>query len=287
MVNKLIYPVILIFALSRGLQRILTAFLLDDYGALQITFISLLIATIIFLLIGFWKNWLVWDKSLLLNSIPLGLVNIAIPGFVFIQAQKYLSASATALFVAGMPLVIALLGYLILKESLSRKIIVGIVIGVFGIVTLTIGKGGEISGQNWWVGIFYVAIGVISASLVYVSWRGLLTNYKPVQLLAPQLIFSTIGLGIASFLLSEMITITTVALTELTLLALVNYILPQISMFYLLKNTSAVKASLPNYLAPLFATILAIPLLGQQLTPTIAIGGCLILLGAYTIKNSK
>lgn len=287
MVNKLIYPVILIFALSRGLQRILTAFLLDSYGALQITFISLLIATMIFLLIGFWKNWLAWDKSLIWNSMPLGLVNIAIPGFVFIQAQKYLSASATALFVASMPLVIALLGYLILKENLSKKIMLGITIGVGGIVTLTIGKGGEISGQNWWIGIFYVAIGVISASLVYVSWRGLLTKYKPVELLAPQLIFSTIGLGIVSFLLADMKTMNLTSLMELTLLALVNYILPQISMFYLLKNTSAVKASLPNYLAPLFATILAIPLLGQQVTLTIAIGGFLILLGAYTIKNSK
>lgn len=45
----------------------------------------------------------------------------------------------------------------------------------------------------------------------------------------------------------------------LAALGVVNYIIPQIAMFWLITKTTAVRAALPNYLAPLFATFLAIP----------------------------
>jgi drug/metabolite transporter (DMT)-like permease len=286
--NALLIPaVILIFALSRGIQRILTALALEDLQPWTIAGTSLTLALMLWVPFATWKHWLILDKKLWIRSAPLGIANIAIPGVTFIAAQKYLSASAAALLVASMPILIAILAASLLGERLPRKAVIGIIIGTLGVITLTLGKGGAIAGQSWAIGLLLIAIGVISASFVYVGWRNLLSEYSGPQILAPQLLISVL------FVLPIALATTTSPskiisqLPILSALAIVNYIIPQIAMFWLLARTTAIRAALPNYLAPLIATVLAVPILNQQVTPLIILGGFLIISGAILINNAR
>lgn len=70
-------------------------------------------------------------------------------------------------------------------------------------------------------------------------------------------------------------------------LGTVNYIVPQIAMFWLLVRTTAVRSSLANYLAPVFAIILGAIILDQPITWVIMSGGILIILGAVFVNTAK
>lgn len=120
-----------------------------------------------------------------LRSAPLGVVNIAIPGDSFIAAQQFVSASAAVLLVSSKPILIAVLAALFLGERPQQNAVLGIGIGTLGVVFLTIGKGGVISGKSWTTGLILISIGVLSASFVYVGWRKLLSEHRGVEILAP------------------------------------------------------------------------------------------------------
>ena len=276
--------VILLFALSRGIQRIFTALALEHLEPWSIAGLSLLIATILWIPFALWKNWLIWDLKLWLRCAPLGVVNIAIPGVCFIAAQQFVSASAAALLVASMPILIAILAALFLGEKPKRNAVLGIAIGAIGVVILTIGKGGSIEGKSWTTGLTLISVGVIAASFVYVGWRKLLSEHRGVEIIAPQLVISTIialpialATGSSSNLLPQ--------LPILAALGIVNYIIPQIAMFWLITKTTAVRAAVANYLAPLFATFLAVLILNQSVTLLIIVGGFLIISGAVLINT--
>lgn len=285
---RLVVPVVILaFALSRGVQRVLTALTLEHLGPWSVSALSLAIACILWFPFAATKGWLIWDRRLWARCAPLGLVNIAVPAVAFIAAQQFITASTAALLVAAIPLVVAALAAAFLSEHLRWPAVTGIGVGAAGVITLTLGKGGSLDGSNWWLGLGLVALGVLAAASVYVGWRGLLAEYQGVQILAPQLAVSAFGVLPVAFALDGLPDLSATLTVELTALALTNYVLPQLAMFWLLARTTAVRSSLANYLAPLFATVIAVPVLGQEVTPPIIAGGILIVAGAALVNTAR
>lgn len=279
--------VILLFALSRATQRVLTSLALDSLDGWGVTALSLSLACLIWLPVAWFRKWLIFDKSLWLRSIPLGIVNIAIPAVAFTFAQLFVTAGVAALFVAFLPVVVAILGWVFLKEKLSMKIWFGIFLATGGVTILTLGKNGALDVSNWWVGVGLLAVGIFSAAIVYVGWRKLLAERPAVELLAPQLVISTIlVLPLALFLGRTNVPSFKIWLL-LGVLGAVNYIIPQLAMFWLLIRTTAVRSSLANYLAPVFAVILGAFILNQPITWLIVFGGVFIIIGAIFVNMAK
>jgi drug/metabolite transporter (DMT)-like permease len=287
-VPYIIIAVILVFALSRGIQRVLTALALDFADAWTVTALSLLISSLIWMPIAFAKGWLRLDKQLWIKALPLSIINIAIPAAAFTFAQLYVTAGVAALFVAFLPAVVAVSGWIFLKEKISIKVGIGILLATGGIAALTFGRGGSLDVLNWWLGVGLLLIGIVSAALVYVGWRELLKTYSAVVILGPQLFYSTlmvipVALTLGTPNYSDIVN----NIFVLTILGVANYIVPQLAMFWLIMKTTAVRSSLANYLAPVVAVILGASLLGEEITPLIVFGGLLIISGAILVNASK
>lgn len=289
--SSLVAAVILVFAASRGVQRILTGLALGSMDAWTITAVTLAVAALVWFPLAAWKGWLRNDAYLWKHSILLAIVNIVIPGVAFTAAQMFLTASVTALLVATLPMFIAIFAAIFLKEHITRGIAAGLLAGTAGVLLLVLGRGGALDGSNWVIGILVTAVGVGSAAAVYVAWRNVLKRYTATVLLGPQLLISALIAAPLALLfgsrdsLSALTSPSTLAI--LVCLGIVNYVLPQVAMFWLLARTTAVRSALANYLAPLFATVLAVPILGQHITWVIVCGGALVLTGAGLINYSK
>lgn len=269
------------------MQRVLTALALRELQPWTISALSLLLACILWFPIAAHNQWLVFDRTLWARCAPLGVVNIAVPAVAFISAQQLVTASAAALLVAAMPILIALFAVAFLGEHLRWPAVAGVLVGAGGVVTLTLGKGGSLDGSNWILGVGLVAAGVVAAASVYVGWRRLLAQYSGVQILAPQLAVAALVVAPVAISVEGLSVPSRGTVVELTALAVVNYVLPQLAMFWLLARTTAVRSSIANYLAPLFATILAVPVLGQSITATIVVGGAMILAGAVLVNTAR
>jgi drug/metabolite transporter (DMT)-like permease len=285
--KALIFAVILIFALSRGAQRIFTALALESLDAWSVTTYSLLFACLIWFPVAWFKKWLIFDRQLWLTSIPLGIVNIAIPAIAFTAAQMFVTAGVAALFVAFLPIMVAMLGLLFLKEKLSLTTIAGVSIATVGVSVLTLSRSGALDASNWWLGVLLLTVGVISAAFVYVGWRKLLSERPGVEILAPQLAISLFTVAVPTILFGQPGNMDYSLTILLTMLGVVNYIIPQIAMFWLIVRTTAVRSALANYLAPIFAIILGAVFVNQPVTVTVLIGGILVIIGAVFVNTGK
>lgn len=287
-VLSLVSTVILLFAFSRGVQRILTALSLDYIESWSIVAFSLIAACLVWFPIAYFKGWLILERRLWLRSIPLGLVNIAIPAVAFTFAQVFVTAGVAALFVAFLPIVVALLGWMFLKERLSVQSTIGIVVATLGVVLLAFSREtSSLDGGSWIAGILLLFLGVISAAAVYIGWRSLLKERKAVELLGPQLAISTLAVIPFTLLFGGEFKFSIEIVALLTSLGVVNYVIPQIAMFWLLTRTTVIRAALANYLAPAIAVVLSALVLSEEVTYQIVVGGVLVIAGAITINFAK
>lgn len=169
--RSMVVVVILVFALSRGVQRVLTAVGLDILDGWGVTAFSLAFACVGWFVIAWWKEWLVFDRVLWLRSVPLSVVNILVPAVAFTFAQVFVTAGVAALFVAFLPVVVAVLGWVFLRERLSLKVWFGVLVATVGVVVLTVGRGGALSVSNWWFGVGLLLLGgvLIVVGAVFVN----------------------------------------------------------------------------------------------------------------------
>jgi drug/metabolite transporter (DMT)-like permease len=283
----LITIVILAFAASRGAQRVLTSISLETLDGWTITAFSLLLSCLVWLPIAWHRKWIIRNKDLWIKSIPLSVVNIVIPALAFTFAQLFVTAGVAALFVSFLPVTVALLAWAFIKQKPSTKVSVGVGIATIGVIMLSIGRNGALDVDNWWAGVALLALGILSAAAVYVGWRKLLSEYQAVELLSPQLVISSLVVIPVAFIFGNLSSLTVEIIPLLLFLGIVNYIIPQLAMFWLLTRTTSVRAALANYLAPVFAIMLGAIFLGEAITFIIIASGALIILGASFVNSSK
>lgn len=279
--------VIVVFAVARGAQRVATGVALQQMDPWTVMAGSIVAALALWLPIAYFAGWLVWKQDLWVRAAPLGLVNIVVAGITLIAAQQYLTAGLTAVIVAALPLVVAVFAAVFLKEKVTAFGVVGILLGTVGVVIVTVGRGGALDATNWALGLVLAGAGVLSLATVYVGWRDLLATYPGAVLLAPQLAVSAVvAVPVAAFLGGHA-PVSWTAVGTLTALGVISMIVPQLAMFWLLARTTALRAALANYLAPLFAALLAVPILGQPVNVLVVSGGLFVIAGAVVANLAK
>lgn len=283
----LIAAVIGVFSLARGAQRVLTALALGSMDPWTVMAGSSVFALLVWIPVAYLGRWVVWRRDLWVRAVPLGLVNIVLAGITLIAAQMYLSAGMVAVLVAGIPLVVALLAAVFLKEKLTRLALAGIACGTVGVAVVTLGRGGVLDAHNLILGLLLTAAGVLSAATVYVGWRGLLAEYPGTVLLGPQLVVSVVVTVPIALVVAGGVAVPAAGVPSLLMLGVINLIVPQLAMFWLLARTTALRSSIASYLAPLVAALLAVPVLGQPLNMIVVLGGVLVIAGAVLVNRGK
>ena len=113
-----------------------------------------------------------------------GLVGSFLPAFLFATAQTRLSSSVTGILNALTPLFVLILGVFFFKQDLTKKNLLGIIIG-FGGSFLLIFSG---SSDSFWYSINFFTLLVIMATLFYGTNLNLIKHY--LQDLSPKVITS-------------------------------------------------------------------------------------------------
>ncbi|MHA1519070.1 MAG: DMT family transporter [Promethearchaeota archaeon] len=91
------------------------------------------------------------------------------------------------------PALVAILGFIFLQETLSRKKIIGLLLTLGGLVVIYILKGAFSSPSNPW-GVVFILVATFSASIYQIIGRNLAQKYDPMTLA-----YIRIGIGTALF----------------------------------------------------------------------------------------
>jgi drug/metabolite transporter (DMT)-like permease len=224
------------------------------------------------------------------GSILLGSLVMTVHFLVQITGLKYTSATNTGWIIAISPLVMAVLAFLVLRERLTRRAILGIIVASLGILVL-ISKG-RLSTFEWLnsFGDWLILISAHTWALYTIVIRDVTRARNPLAVtfavLAPpaviilgyMAIFSDWG-GILSMPVDGV-----VAMLFLGILGLA------LGHWFWQEGVARIgvaRAGIYLYLEPVATTTLAVPYLHENFGPLTAFGGALVLFGVFLAERRQ
>lgn len=102
------------------------------------------------------------------------------------HAMEYTSASQAGVIVSCLPIIVALLAFLLLKEYISKAIVIGFTLCIGGSILLTLLSPSTDNAPNPLLGNFLELLAMVCAAFYTVSVKRLASRYSPLTLIALQ-----------------------------------------------------------------------------------------------------
>lgn len=246
--------------------------------------------------------WVLWRHRAELRALTRRQLGLAlISGFflglhfaTWISSLDYTSVASSTVLVTTSPLIVGLLSPIFLREPLTRKLLVGILIATTG--ALIIGLWDSCQWQNGLVcqslgdlfqGRTFVGNALAFAGAVAVAFYLMIGRSLRASLTLNVYIWLVYGAAAGSLLVGALLLRTPltgfspIGLLWLLLLALVPQLVGHSLFNWALRYVPASVVSVVTLGEPIFATVLVFLLLGEQPNAGTLVGGMLILSGIF------
>lgn len=226
---------------------------------------------------GILKNWKVLSL--------VGLFSAAIPFILFSFSARSVNAGVLAVLNASVPMISGFIASTFFKDRLSKKQILGLVIGVIGVVILMsenlFGEQAATSGSGL-LSMGYALLACVGYAVGANITRNYLDNVSPVAITAGSLIIgSVIMLPVALYEFPYGKSISLTAWVSVICIGVLSTAIALIFMNQLIKSIGPMRATSITLVIPIFAIILGYLLLGEALDTPAIIGSVVILFGTY------
>jgi drug/metabolite transporter (DMT)-like permease len=266
----------------------------DHLGPIAITFLPFYVATLLLLPLLFWerranpaavrpggRDWLRFAVAGAFGQVPAQL------GMTWGISRSL--ASNGAILNLLIPVFSAVLASIMLRERLSRLRVMCLLIGLVGVLLLSVTDLRESSffGTTYLFGNALILGGCAGSSFYNVYCKGLLVRFREVEIL----VFSYITASLVSLpVLAHQEPEALRLLAELSwrgwlafgYLAIFMYTVSMLLFFYVLEHLPVTVASASLYLVPVFGVLLAATFLGERLSG-IALAGAAIVLASTVL----
>lgn len=225
----------------------------------------------------------------------IGLCSTAIPFVLFGYAAKSVNAGVLAVLNASVPMMSGVMASLFFNDKLSKKQILGLVIGVIGVFILMSenflammhSSGSDhssLQSQLWPMGF------ALFACIGYATGANLTRNYlehiSPIAITAGTLITASIVmLPVAIYNFPYHHSISAKAWGSVICIGILSTAIALIFMNQLIKSIGPVRATSITLVIPIFAIIFGYILLGESLDIFAIVGSVVILFGTYLSLN--
>lgn len=212
------------------------------------------------------------------------LSGIAINQIFFIKGLSLTYPIHAALLLLITPLLIVFIAAWILKEKLSLFKLAGLALGVCGALVLILAKDASGNGANVLLGDLFIIVNAISYTIYFIIVKPLMVKYNAIVIL--RWIF-TIGLALVlPFGWIEFTQIPwqhygAIDFTSMSLIVITGTFLAYLFNLYGIKILGASVAGFYIYTQPVFAALIAMLFLHEQLALYKIIAAALIFSGVY------
>lgn len=210
------------------------------------------------------------------NALYLGL------NFVAMQSVE---ASLAAIIAASMPLIVAALGWIFLRQKVPLPGVIGLIIGVSGVALI---MGTRLSGGADPTGVLLCTVGSVALAVATLTLRGATVGGNLLMIVGLQMLVGAVILGAVSAM-SE----TLFVRWSLPLVAAFAYqiLIPGLAAtliwFALVGRIGAVRAATFHFLTPFFGVVIAALLLGEAVRPLDLLGVAVAMAGILAVQLSR
>ena len=246
-------------------------------------------ATILFWISGlFVKKQRIASKDFLIFFVA-AFFGVGLNMLTFFKGLEFTTPIHASVIMTTVPIVVFILSLLILKEKITNKKILGIVLGLSGAVILSVYGKAIHSGDNILLGNFLVFVNALSYGFYLIIIKRLVAKYHPVNLLKWLFLFGLIIVTPISF--NEVKAINWVAFTPYISFSVLFTIVGATFTTYLLnplalRELKATTVGAFLYLQPVIAGIFAI-IMGSDSLNIVKITATLLIFGGVYLVSKK
>lgn len=282
-----IFTASLIFGVNLPLTKTILPLFID---AQMMTLFRVSGAAILFWCVSlFVKKEPVPYKDLLL-MFAASMFGIVINQFAFLEGLSRSSVVDTGIILTITPIVTMLFAALFLKEPITGRKILGVLVGLSGALLLILSGAKNGVGNGSWIGILLLLSSSFGFALYLTLFRDLIIRYSPITLMKWMFLFATI-VGIAVYW--RHITTFNFTTTPTMVYLKLAYIVVGATFFtYLLipiaqKSLRPTTLSMYNYLQPIVAAFIVFIFNMDTFGWHKILSALLVFLGVYIVTQSK
>ncbi len=281
-----IFFIFLLVAFIGGSNAALVKLSVREFPPALVVFLRFLFAAIIISPFVFRRRIVIEKKTK--KYILLTGLTFAINILLFAVGIQYTSVIMSQIIYVPSGLLVAIIGFIFLKEKLSKNEVAGLILSLVGMAVLIQGsiKTQDTLSFGKPIGNVLIVVGLFSWSLYLVFSRKLSKTYSPLTInffsftitLLLSLPFAIFEYSIRPFNLSQVTLSGILGLAGLVILSSIAFY-----FFYqwVIKYTSAFISSLVLYIIPIFAAVFGTLFFSEKLTTTLVLGSLLIFFGVF------
>lgn len=210
--------------------------------------------------------------------------NAAYLGLYFL-AMRSVEASLASVLASSMPLVVALLSTIFLRELPRPVAVLGLVIGFLGVLLI---MGTRLSSGSDLVGVFMCVVGTVALAVATLAVRSVGAGANVLMVVGLQ---SLIGSAVLALLSPLVDTYTLNLSTNLVVAMLYTTFVPGLFAtwiwFKLVERIGTIKGAAFHFLNPFFGVAIAALMLGEHVNGWDIVGVATIMIGILAVQLSK
>jgi drug/metabolite transporter (DMT)-like permease len=230
------------------------------------------------------------DKSDFVRLLFCGLLGVATNQLFFFKGLSLTSPIHASLMMLSTPILVSVFAAIVLKEKFSKLNLFGLTLGIFGATLLVSIAAKDKVAINPILGDTFIFLNAASYAIYMIIVKPLMHKYRPIIVI--RWVFLIGSLFVFPFGIQDFLSINWSAFTTNNYLA-VTFIVIGVTFFTYLWNIYAIRILSPAiagayiYIQPLFAAIIAIVFLGEEMTLFKAIAAIMIFTGVYLVSKKK
>lgn len=134
------------------------------------------------------------ERQDIFKLIVCGITGVAINQTLFLSGLALTSPINASIIVICTPVVVLIFSYFLLKESISLKKMIGVLLGLAGSIILIVGSSSSSSSSASLLGDLLICINVISYSFYLVYAKSLMKKYKPLTVIKWVFLFGLLAM---------------------------------------------------------------------------------------------
>jgi drug/metabolite transporter (DMT)-like permease len=285
-----LYSLILLMTVLWSVNYIFAKIAVREIPAVLAAGIRTLIAAVLIVPVYLWQ----WHKTgyagFKRTDVPLllrlGATGVALNQALFVAGVSHTSVAHAGIMIALTPILVLLIAAGAGQESIRAIKLMGMLLALSGVLLLQMApsKGGNarLSGD------FLVFLGALAFAIFTVGGKRVVDQFDKITMTMFAYVGGSVMLLPTTMWYSKSFVFANVswqAWASVFYMSAFSSVIAYLIYYYALGKIPATRVSAFSYLQPLIATAVAIPMLGEQPTPSLAFGGSLVLLGVFLAER--